>query len=76
MKGGDMKHWITSYSVKYKDGREVEVKVTNIKATNIVEALEVIKQNFTNPLRDDPNVECVIIWNIGIAEDNDVFPEE
>ena len=70
-----MKHWIANYSVKHKDGHEVEVEVANIEATNIIEALEIIKQDHTDPLRDNPDVECVIIWNVGIVDD-DVFPEE
>ena len=70
-----MKHWIANYSVKCKDGHEVEVEATNIEANSILEALEVVKRDHTEPLKGQPNVECVIIWNIGIIDD-DVFPEE
>ena len=70
-----MKHWIANYSVKCRNGHEVEMEVTGIMADNIVDALEVVKRDHTNKLKNDPNVECVVIWDICIIED-DVFPEE
>ena len=70
-----MKQWLASYSVKCRNGHEAEIEVTGIWADNITKALEVLKRDHTDKLKNDPNVEKVVIWNICIIDD-DVFPEE
>jgi len=70
-----MKTWIANYSVKFKDGRKKEYEVVDIKANTIVGALETVKHDHTDILKNDPYVAQVVIWNIAIVED-DVFPEE
>lgn len=72
---GEMKTWIANYSVKYRNGRKTEYEITDIKANTIVDALETVKRDHTDILKNDPDVEKVVIWNIAIVED-DVFPEE
>ena len=66
-----MKHWIADYTVKYKDGREEE-KHTEVEEHDITRALATVINEVVNPIRMDPEVEEVVVWNIGIIED-DVF---
>jgi len=69
-----MKHWGVNYSIRYKDGQQEEA-YTCITGGTITEALESVKRKHTNPLKEDPSVAQVVIWDICIIED-DVFPEE
>ena len=66
-----MKHWIADYTVKYKDGREEE-KQTEVESHDITRALATVINDIINPMRMDPEVEWVVVWNIGIVGD-DVF---
>lgn len=69
-----MKHWRIDYTVEYIDGRQEELSA-EVEARSITNALELAIANITNPLRAVPEVSRVVIWNIGIIDD-DVFPEE
>lgn len=75
------KTWEIGYSIKYKDGTVREVSIypsegglepTRIKARTIWGALRKAEYNIAAPLRKDPEVSEVVIWDIGIVED-DVF---
>ena len=75
------KTWSISYSIKFKNGRVQEVGMfpregdfepAEIKARTIWGALRKAEYNIAAPLRKDPGIEDVVIWNIGIMED-DVF---
>lgn len=70
-----MKTWIANYSVKYRDGRKKEYEVVDIKANTITDALEMVKRDHIDILKNDPYVAQAVIWNIAIVED-EVFPEE
>lgn len=67
-----MKHWIADYTVKYKDGREEKKTDTTVEEHDITRALATVINDIINPMRMDPEVEEVVVWNIGIIED-DVF---
>ena len=75
------KTWSIYYSIKFKDGRVQEVAMfprkgdlepAEIKARTIWGALRKAEYNIAGPLRKDPEIAEVAIWNIRIIED-DVF---
>lgn len=75
------KTWTICYSIKNKDGTiqeaavfpgEGELEPATIKARTIWGALRKAEYNIAAPLRKDPQIAEVVIWNIGINED-DVF---
>lgn len=69
-----MKHWRIDYTIEYINRRKEENEA-RLEARSITNALELAIANITNPLRAVPEVSRVVIWNVGIIED-DVFPEE
>ena len=69
-----MKHWRIDYTIEYINGRKEENEA-RLEARSITNALELAIANITNPLRTVPEVSRVVIWDVGIIED-DVFPEE
>ena len=69
-----MKHWRVDYSVKYING-ETEELAEKIEARNITVALGQALTDIVQPARKKPEISDVVIWNIGIMED-EVFPEE
>ena len=66
-----MKHWTVDYSVRYING-EIEEKRASLEAGNIRAAVDEADRKIRRPLRDDPEVTDVVIWDVGIIED-DVF---
>lgn len=68
-----MKDWNVNYSVKFIDGK-VEERETIIPAKDIFLALDDAKITIRRPLLLQPDVSDVVIWDIGIMND-DVFEE-
>ena len=68
-----MKDWNVNYSVKFVTGT-VEERETLIPAKDIFMALEDAKINIRRPLILQPDVSDVVIWDVGIMDD-DVFEE-
>ena len=68
-----MKDWNVNYSIRYVDGK-VEERETIIPAKDIFLALDDAKLNIRKPLMFQPDVTDVVIWDIGIMND-DVFEE-
>ena len=66
-----MKHWLIEYSIKYTHGRQKEERA-NLTAKNITIAVAMALTNISRPLLQDPDVSDVVIWNVGMIED-DVF---
>ena len=66
-----MKHWEIQFSMKYKTGRVKEGQVT-MEAEDITIALGMALGNIRDPMMKDPEIEDVVIWDVGIVED-DVF---
>ena len=66
-----MKTWLIEYSIKYKTGRVKEGQVT-MEAEDITIALGMALGNIRDPMMKDPEIEDVVIWDVGIVED-DVF---
>lgn len=64
-----MKHWIADFTIKYTSGRKKEGTV-KVEAHDITRALATVINDIINPMRMDPEVEEVVVWNIGIMEDN------
>lgn len=69
-----MKDWNVNYSIKYVDGK-VEERETLIPAKDIFLALDDAKINIRRPLILQPDVADVVIWDVGIMDD-EVFEEE
>lgn len=69
-----MKHWRVDYTIKYIDGREEELEAT-LEASSIVAAVDRAVINIEGPQTGNPEISDIVIWNIGIMEDN-VFTEE
>lgn len=74
-KEGRMKKWIVDFSIKYRSGDVAVEEVTiEVEAENITialgGALQYISNNYDQEKR---GIEKIVIWNIGIAADNDVF---
>ena len=69
-----MKDWSVNYSVKFVTGT-VEERETLISAKDIFMALEDAKINIRRPLILQPDVADVVIWDVGIMDD-EVFEEE
>ena len=75
-KEGRMKHWIADFSIKYRAGdvaiEEVSIRV---EAENITialgKAMQYIDENYRD--REKRGIEQIVIWNIGIAAEEDVF---
>lgn len=68
-----MKHWSVDYSIKYKDGRITEEKAT-LEAKNISIAVGMALGNIRKPMLQNPDVQDVVIWDVGIIEE-EVFDE-
>ena len=66
-----MKHWNIKYAVRYVNGKQQEFEKT-VRAQSITIALAVAINSYIEPAKDDPGISEVVIWNIGIVED-DVF---
>jgi len=66
-----MKHWIASYTIEYKDGY-ITKETVGVESHDITRALATVINEIINPMRMDPEIEEVVVWNIGILED-DVF---
>ena len=69
-----MKHWSIDYSIKYIDGTVKEEQAT-LEAENITIALGMALGNIRKPMLQDPEISDVVIWGVGIIED-EVFEEE
>ena len=69
-----MKHWLIEYSIRYTNGRVREGQ-SKLEARNITEALGLAIINIQYPMMKDPEITDVVIWNVGIVEE-DVFTEE
>lgn len=68
-----MKHWSIDYSIKYIDGTVKEEQAT-LEAENITIALGMALGNIRKPMLQDPEISDVVIWGVGIVED-EVFDE-
>lgn len=68
-----MKHWIVDYSIKYTNGTVKEGQAT-LEAENITIALGMALGNIRKPMLQDPEISDVVIWGVGIVED-EVFDE-
>ena len=68
-----MKDWQVSYSIKYVSG-EIEERETLIGAKDISKALDDAKTIIRRPLILRPDVADVVIWDVGIMDD-EVFEE-
>ena len=66
-----MKNWTADFTIKYTSGRKKEGTV-KVESHDIIRALTTVINDIINPMRMDPEVEEVVVWNIGIIED-DVF---
>lgn len=69
-----MKHWIVDYSIKYTNGTVKEGQAT-LEAKNITIALGMALGNIRKPMLQDPEISDVVIWGVGIVED-EVFEDE
>ena len=69
-----MKSWSVNYSVKFVDGK-IEERETILLAKDIFLALDDAKITIRRPLILQPDVSDVVIWDIGIMDD-EVFEEE
>ena len=69
-----MKHWLVDYSIRYIDGK-VKEEQAQLEARNITIAVGMALGNIRKPMMKDPEVTDVVIWGVGIVED-DVFEEE
>lgn len=69
-----MKHWSIDYSIKYIDGTVKEEQAT-LEARNISIAVGMALGNIRKPMMQDPEITDVVIWGVGIIED-EVFEEE
>lgn len=65
-----MKKWVVDYSIK-KTGGEIVEEAATLEAENIVIAFAKAFNNIEYPIRRDPDVEAVAIWNIGIIAEPD-----
>lgn len=63
-----MKHWLVNYSIKYTDGKIREGQAT-VEAKNITIALGMALGNIRKPMLLDPKISDVVIWDVGIVED-------
>ena len=69
-----MKHWNVDYSIKYIDGT-VEEKQTTLEARNISIAVGMALGNIRKPMLKEPEISDVVIWDVGIVEE-EVFDED
>jgi hypothetical protein len=69
-----MKHWIVDFSIKYTNGTVKEGQAT-LEAKNITIALGMALGNIRKPMLQDPEISDVVIWGVGIVED-EVFEDE
>lgn len=69
-----MKHWNIDYSIKYIDGTVKEEQAT-LEARNISIAVGMALGNIRKPMLKDPEISDVVIWDVGIVED-EVFEDE
>ena len=69
-----MKHWIVDFSSKYTNGTVKEGQAT-LEAKNITIALGMALGNIRKPMLQDPEISDVVIWGVGIVED-EVFEDE
>lgn len=69
-----MKHWMIDYSIKYINGTVKEGQAT-VEARNISIALGMALGNIRKPMLQDPEISDVVIWDVGIVED-EVFEDE
>lgn len=69
-----MKHWMIDFSIKYIDGKVKEGQAT-LEARNITIALGMAIGNIRKPMLKNPEISDVVIWDVGIVED-EVFEDE
>ena len=69
-----MKHWLIDYSIKYIDGTVKEEQAT-LEARNISIAVGMALGNIRKPMLKEPEISDVVIWDVGIVED-EVFEDE
>ena len=69
-----MKHWSVDYSIKYINGKVKEGNA-KLEARNITIAVGLALANIRKPLMKDPEISDVVIWDVGIVED-EVFEDE
>lgn len=69
-----MKHWMIEYSIRYINGTVKEGQAT-VEARNISIALGMALGNIRKPMLQDPEISDVVIWDVGIVED-EVFEDE
>ena len=69
-----MRHWNVDYSIKYIDGTVKEEQAT-LEARNISIAVGMALGNIRKPMLKDPEISDVVIWDVGIVED-EVFEDE
>ena len=69
-----MKSWSVNYSVKFIDGK-IEERETILLAKDIFLAMDDAKITIRRPLILQPDVSDVVIWDVGIMDD-EVFEEE
>ena len=69
-----MKHWMIDYSIRYINGTVKEGQAT-VEARNISIALGMALGNIRKPMLQDPEISDVVIWDVGIVED-EVFEDE
>ena len=63
-----MKHWRVDYSIKYVNGVKKEL-VGTVEAQSIAVAYGTAFNNIVEPRKNDPEISEVVIWSIGIIED-------
>lgn len=69
-----MKHWMIDYLIKYINGTVKEGQAT-VEARNISIALGMALGNIRKPMLQNPEISDVVIWYVGIVED-EVFEDE
>ena len=69
-----MKHWRVDFSIKYRRGEVAVEEVTlKIEGENITIALGKAIQHINQVREEDQgNIDQIVIWNIGMIDD-DVF---
>ena len=65
-----MKKWLISYSIRYYQRPEPVEYSATLHADTIGQALELVRANIKEPMEMDPSVDKVVIWHIGIVDEN------
>lgn len=66
-----MKNWLINFSIKYTSGKTTEGQM-ELEAATIDEALAEANKAVKIPNLAAPEIENLVIWDVGIKED-DVF---